>query len=246
MPARRGAMAERSTAASSSSARRACSAEPVTQTLEPRLFYVYVPYRNQDHIPLFDTALADFNYAQLFTENRFVGGDRFGDANQLTAALTSRFLQADGQEGLRATLGQRYYFRDERVAPRPGVARCAPPASPTSSPRSAAASRGHWTFDVTTQYNPHEPRRERYGVAVRYSPELAKVLNASYRYQRERAAPDRHLRPVADPRRLVWRGTLQLLPSRRPAARRPGRLRIQRRLLGVPLRSCSACRRRPA
>ena len=74
-----------------------------TQTLEPRLFYVYVPYRNQDAIPIFDTALADFNYAQLFTENRFVGGDRFGDANQVTLALTSRFLRSDGQEALRAT-----------------------------------------------------------------------------------------------------------------------------------------------
>src|SRR5678809_454683 len=50
----------------------------VQQTLEPRLFYVYAPYRNQDQIPLFDTALADFNYPQLFTENRFSGGDRPG------------------------------------------------------------------------------------------------------------------------------------------------------------------------
>ena len=89
--------------------------EGSTQTFEPRLFYVYIPHRNQDAIPIFDTALADFNYAQLFTENRFVGGDRFGDANQATLALTSRFLRADGQETLRATLGQRYYFAKERV-----------------------------------------------------------------------------------------------------------------------------------
>src|SRR6185295_11527981 len=89
-------------------------------TLEPRLFYVWVPYRNQDHLPLFDTTLADFNYAQLFTENRFVGGDRFGDANQLTAAVSTRFLTSSGQEAFRFTLGQRYYFADERVALLPG------------------------------------------------------------------------------------------------------------------------------
>ena len=94
----------------------ASSATGSTQTLEPRLFYVYVPYRNQDAIPIFDTALADFNYAQLFTENRFVGGDRFGDANQVTLALTSRFLRAERRRRRCARpSGQRYYFDAERV-----------------------------------------------------------------------------------------------------------------------------------
>jgi len=158
--------------------------EKATQTLEPRLFYVYAPYHNQDDIPLFDTTLADFNYAQLFNENRFVGGDRFGDANQLTFALTSRFLYADGQEALRATLGQRYYFSDERVA-----------LDPTTTLRTANRSdllasiggrfRTRWTFDLTTQYNAQTHTLQRYGAAVRYAPEPAKVLNVSYRYQRD-------------------------------------------------------------
>ncbi|OGA06795.1 MAG: hypothetical protein A3D95_01330 [Betaproteobacteria bacterium RIFCSPHIGHO2_12_FULL_69_13] len=154
-----------------------------TQTLEPRLFYVYVPYRNQDQIPLFDTGLADFNYAQLFSENRFAGGDRFGDANQLTAALTSRLLGADGLEELRATLGRRYYFRSERVG-----------LTPTSTLRGYSGSdllgsvggriTRSWTFDLTTQFNPREGRAERYGASVRYAPEIAKVLSASYRFNR--------------------------------------------------------------
>ena len=128
-----------------------------TQTLEPRLFYVYVPYRNQDSIPIFDTALADYNYAQLFTENRFVGGDRFGDANQATLAFTSRFLQADGQEVLRATVGQRYYFAAERV----GLTPTSPLRSSTDS--DILASIGgrvgrQWTFDASTQYNRAQQR----------------------------------------------------------------------------------------
>jgi LPS-assembly protein len=154
------------------------------QTLEPRLFYVYVPYRNQDTIPIFDTALADFNYAQLFTENRFVGGDRFGDANQATLAVTSRFLQPNGQEAVRATVGQRYYFAAERV----GLT----PESPlrSSSDSDVLASLGgrlgpRWTFDATTQYNRHQQRGERYAASMRYAPETAKVLNASYRFQRD-------------------------------------------------------------
>jgi LPS-assembly protein len=158
--------------------------EALTQTLEPRLFYVYVPYRNQDDIPLFDTALADFNFPQLFTENRFGGGDRFGDAEQATLALTSRFLHRNGQEAFRATIGQRYYFRDERVR-----------LTPTSTLRTSLesdvlASVGgrifrHWTFDTTTQYNRLQQRSERYSVSVRYNPEVAKVVNASYRFTRE-------------------------------------------------------------
>lgn len=156
----------------------------VTQTLEPRLFYVYAPYRNQDQIPLFDTTLADFNYAQLFSENRFIGGDRFGDTSQLTLAVTSRIVGTGGEEIFRATLGQRYYFKDERV----GLTPASPPRA--SGQSDILASVGgklarDWNFDTTIQYNPQRSDMERYGVAVRYSPEIAKVINASYRFNRD-------------------------------------------------------------
>ena len=158
--------------------------DSVQQTLEPRLFYVYAPYKNQDHIPLFDTALADFNYPQLFNENRFSGGDRFGDANQLTVAITSRLLQPNGQERLRATIGQRYYFQEERVGLTPNS------ALRTSTESDLLASLGgrlarQWTFDVTTQYHLREAEVQRFSFSTRYTPEIAKVLNASYRFQRE-------------------------------------------------------------
>ena len=155
-----------------------------TQTLEPRLFYVRVPYHNQDNIPLFDTALADFNYPQLFTENRFVGGDRFGDANQATLAFTTRFLQTDGQERFRATLGQRFYFEEERVALAPGSTLRLASESDVLASVGGKASQA-LSYDVTTQYNPYRSRAERYGVALRYAPEVAKVLNFSYRFQRD-------------------------------------------------------------
>ena len=90
---------------------------PLTQTLEPRAFYVYIPYKNQTSAPVFDTALDDFNFSQLFAENRYIGNDRIGDANQLTLALTSRFLDRDtGAERLRLAVGQRFYFQDQRVS----------------------------------------------------------------------------------------------------------------------------------
>jgi LPS-assembly protein len=156
----------------------------LTQTLEPRLFYVYVPYRNQDHIPLFDTTLADFNYPQLFTENRFIGGDRFGDANQATLAVTTRFLQGDGLEAFRATLGQRFYFHEERVALAPGSTLRLASESDVLASIGGRVSQA-FSFDATTQYNPYKSRAERYGVSMRYAPEIAKVVNASYRFQRD-------------------------------------------------------------
>jgi LPS-assembly protein len=87
------------------------------QTLEPRIYYLNVPYEDQDNIPLFDTSIPKFSVAQLYRDNRFVGGDRIGDANQLTLGLTSRLLNPDtGDEFVRASIGQIYYFEDRKVS----------------------------------------------------------------------------------------------------------------------------------
>ena len=155
------------------------------QTLEPRLFYNYAPYRGQNHIPVFDTALADFNYAQLFTENRFVGGDRFGDANQLTLAVTSRFLHTDGQEAFRATLGQRYYFTDERVTDPAGI--IAPRTTDESSLLASVGGRVYQrvTYDFTAQYSLLNKQTERYSAALRYAPQRGRVVNFTYRFNRD-------------------------------------------------------------
>ena len=88
----------------------------VTQTLEPRLFYLYVPSGRQADQPVFDTTEFDFSFDNLFRENRYNGPDRFGDANQVTLALTSRLLADDsGVELLRTSIGQILYFEDREV-----------------------------------------------------------------------------------------------------------------------------------
>ncbi len=90
--------------------------QAMTHTLEPRAYYLYTPYENQSDIPLFDTSHLDFNFNNLFHDNRFNGPDRVGDANQLTLALTSRILAGDdGRELLRASIGQIYYLEDRRI-----------------------------------------------------------------------------------------------------------------------------------
>jgi LPS-assembly protein len=88
----------------------------LNQTLEPRLYYLYVPYRDQTNLPLFDTGVADVSYAQMFSENMFTGWDRVSNANQVTAAVTSRYsLDKTGQQLMSFSLGQRIFFQPQQV-----------------------------------------------------------------------------------------------------------------------------------
>ena len=151
------------------------------QTLEPRFYYVNIPFRDQNQIPLFDTAIADFNYAQIFSENMFSGGDRINDARQLTAAVTSRMLlPSNGQEVLRGTFGQRYYFKDQQVTLGPA----APRTYHASNFLTALSGRvsEHWTLEGASEYDQRDYRTERLTLAARYRPEGLKALNLSYRY----------------------------------------------------------------
>ena len=156
----------------------------LTQTLEPRLYYLYVPVRDQSQIPVFDTGLADFNFAQIFAENRYSGGDRIADANQVTAMITSRLLDPQtGVEIMRAALGQRVYLSTQNV----GL-----PGEVLRSDRQTdflGAISGRFlpkTFvDAGIQYNPRLSRMERLNIGGRYQPETGKVLNAGYRYTRD-------------------------------------------------------------
>jgi LPS-assembly protein len=155
----------------------------VTQTLEPRLFYVRTPYKNQDQFPNFDTAKAGFNYAQLFNENRFVGNDRVSDANQLTAAVVSRFIESSGAERLRVALGNRYYFTEPRVLLDPNE-----PRNQSRSDMLLAASgrvSDSWSFDSGVQYDANGSSLYSSNFGVQWQPGPLKVLNAEYRFQRD-------------------------------------------------------------
>ncbi len=86
------------------------------QTLEPKLFYLYVPYHAQDELPLFDSGQPDFDLPELFARNRYTGQDRIGDANQLTSAVSTRVIEPDGGlVRLTASLGEIYRFTAPRV-----------------------------------------------------------------------------------------------------------------------------------
>jgi LPS-assembly protein len=158
-----------------------------TQTLEPRAYYVYIPYRRQDQIPAFDTAIDEFNFSQIFTENRYLGSDRVGDANQLTLAAVTRLSDPQtGEERMRFAIGQRYYFQDQRV-----TLTEAPRTANTSDLLLAGEGRlsDVWSAASALQYNLDHRQTERLDLGVRWQPGPGRVLNASYRYIRQQIDP---------------------------------------------------------
>lgn len=154
----------------------------IIHTLEPRLFYLHVPFENQDALPLFDTSLPDFNFDTLFRENRFVGGDRVGDANQATLALTTRFLDANsGKEYFRASIGQIYVFEDQRVnLPASTIKR----GNSDIVLETAARLPGHWYIRNTLQWNKDRRQTEKGTTYLQYNPGKKKILNFSHRFIR--------------------------------------------------------------
>jgi len=153
-------------------------------TLEPRLFYLYAPYEDQDGLPVFDTGLPDFTFSSVFRNNRFVGGDRFGDANQATVALTSRILDGvSGAERFRASLGQIYYFRDRLVTLEGGP----PETSENSDIVAEVAARlaSHWYLRGTVQWDTDQNETEKGGLSVQYHPQPDRIVNLGYRRIRD-------------------------------------------------------------
>lgn len=154
------------------------------QTLEPRVYYLNVPYRDQSNFPVYDTTLSDFSFSQAFQENIYTGGwDRIANANQLTVALGSRYLHAvTGQERAFFAVGQRFYFEDQRVT-LPGEV---PRTNVESEYLISAAANLTDTLSTTLdlQYNPYDNSWDRAQIVARFNPKRAAAITASYRFQR--------------------------------------------------------------
>lgn len=157
---------------------------PYTQTLEPRLFYLNVPKKNQDDLPIFDTTLPDLTFNNIFRENRFVGGDRIGDANQLTIALTSRFL--DDQQGVErfyVSVGDIVYFDDRKVNLVPDTV----DSESTSDiiAESGALLKTNWYFRGIYQWDTKNRKVQRSNAYIQYNPAKDSIINIGYRLLRD-------------------------------------------------------------
>ena len=148
-----------------------------TQTLEPRLYYLYVPYRNQNNLPLFDTNVMSFDYWQLFSTNQFSGADRQMDANNLTAALTTRLLDDSGVERVSASIGQIHYFSPQKVLATDWV-------------RSAYVAQldvqlsDRWRLNSAYQWSPNTRLTDMAAVQLQRRLRTDGIFNFSYRYRR--------------------------------------------------------------
>jgi LPS-assembly protein len=150
----------------------------MVQTLEPRLFYLKIPYREQNALPLFDTSVPDFSLSRLFAENRFNGGDRVGDTNQLTLALTSRLINSEnGDERLRASIGRIFYF-DDRAVTLNGAAQ-------TSTASDIIAELGgkwrKWSASTGLQWDTETRKGTKGNALLHYQGSNHSIFNAGYR-----------------------------------------------------------------
>lgn len=166
----------------------------VLQTLEPRLYYVLTGFEDQSEAPLFDTTELDFSFASLFRPNRFTGYDRIGDENRITVAMTSRTLDSkDGHELFRISLGQIYYFDDQKVQL---LGSDLVDDSSTSSVAGelAASLDRDWSARASLQWNPDasdDPWEKRV-FQLRYAPGDDRVVNLAYRYNLGRTLAERY------------------------------------------------------
>ncbi len=151
------------------------------QTLEPRLFYLNVPYRNQDDIPVFDTQPLTFMWPSLFRENRYGGADRQTDANQLTTALTTRFLSAEnGKERMNFSIGRITFFDAPKVT-LPGEDPIPGDGSDWVVEANVRLS-DQWQIGVTQHWDPSDEKTKLSSLRGYWSMTNGTKVNASYRY----------------------------------------------------------------
>lgn len=169
------------------------------QTLEPRVYYLFVPYDNQEQVPNFESGYYIFNYQQLFRDNRFSGTDRIGDANQVSVGLTTRFIDSDtGFEKFRAGIGQIYYFRNRRVNLCPGIG-CTdnpvngiPPLGFLSQTDKVSPLAGmlnyyitqHWSTTASVAWQPKDGRVDNGNLSLNYLPGENHIISLGYSFLR--------------------------------------------------------------
>jgi LPS-assembly protein len=152
-------------------------------SFEPRVLYLYVPFRDQADLPVFDTALPDLNIVQLFRRNRYVGADRLSDSNQLSAGATARLFDLEnGRQYLSATLGQAWYFEAPRVTlpNEPAVVR---DYSNLVAELDLTAYQ-NWSVSFGLEWNPDATQSEKGELSVQYRPASDRVANVGYRFRR--------------------------------------------------------------
>jgi len=150
------------------------------------MYYLRVPYENQDDLPLFDTAPMTFSWGQLFRDNRYTGPDRQTDANQITVAVTSRLISSDdGRERLAASFGQIHYLDDSRVTTTIGDDLAVEKGRSAWVADLSVSPSDRWTINAAYQWDPKFRREDLASLRARYLVGDSGVVNIGYRYRRD-------------------------------------------------------------
>jgi LPS-assembly protein len=169
---------------------RTLSNKKTIQTLEPRLFYLHAPFREQSNIPLFDTGEYDFSFAQLFRDNRFSGIDRIADSNQLSFALSSRFLSKEtGKEFFSMSIGQIFYNQDRKVNLTNNI-------QTQSQSDIVSEINGHWNnwnSKLSLQWNHELSKIDKSSAQLNYRNNGNRIFNLGYRFRRNFADESKNL-----------------------------------------------------
>ncbi|MDA3870054.1 MAG: LPS assembly protein LptD, partial [Gammaproteobacteria bacterium] len=153
----------------------------LVQTLEPRIYYLNVPYRDQSQLPVFDTRASIFSTTLLFRDNRFDGGDRIGDANQLTLALSSRLISTDtGKEYFRASIGQIQYFENRKVS----LTNTLETDSTSDLMAELAVTIKDWNLSAGTQWDTDNNYSQRGNFLAHYQSDAEHIFNFGLRNDR--------------------------------------------------------------
>ncbi len=162
-------------------------------TLEPRLFYLYVPYEDQNDLPVFDSSVFNLDYNALFRENRFSGYDRIGDTNQVTLALGSRLISRDsGKQLASLQVAQSFYLEDQDVirqilGAHGELVDIGIPENDLLSPliiEADASVRDDLTLGAEIYWDINDRLTRKMALTAQYNPEGSKVVNLAYRVRR--------------------------------------------------------------
>lgn len=153
------------------------------QTLEPRILRVYIPYRNQDDFPIFDTIVPDMNGIQLFRKNRYVGQDRLGDTSQISYGITTKVVDANNGNSLFGlTLGQIRYFKDRKVA-LPSESKLTQDSSGYMAMMNMKINK-NWSVKLGHMWNTHSNTSMKTTARFQYKSKQSEIFNVAYRYRR--------------------------------------------------------------
>lgn len=152
------------------------------QTLEPEFQYLYVPYKDQDNIGVYDSTTMRQDYYSLFSDRRYAGLDRISDSNRVSLGVTTRVYDQAGDERIRLAVAQAFDFVAPRVKLYPSESLATNTRSPLSFEGDAKINE-QWFAHAGAQYDMDQSEISSANSALEYRREKL-ISQLNYRFVR--------------------------------------------------------------